>query len=88
MSIEAGEVPALWKEAWITPVFKKGGRVEAANHWPISLTSITCHMLEQVMCTRIRLHLEEHNILGPENYGFRDKPSTESQLLLTTHDML
>ncbi len=88
MSINAGEVPSQWKKAWITPVFKKGGRAEAANYRPISLTSIACKMLEHVMCTHIRRHLDHHKILGPENHGFRAKHSTESQLLLTTHDML
>ncbi len=32
MSINAGEVSSQWKKAWITPVFKKGGRAEAANY--------------------------------------------------------
>ncbi len=45
-------------------------------------------MLEHVMCTHIRCHLDQHKVLGPENHGFRAKHSTESQLLITTHDML
>ncbi len=90
MSINTGEVLFQWKKAWITPVVKKRGCAEAANYVyrPISLTSITCKMLEDVMCTHIHRHLDEHSILGPENHGFRAKHTTESQLLLTTHGML
>ncbi len=40
------------------------------------------------MCTHIRHHLDQHKISGPKNHSFRAKHSTESQLLLTTHDML
>ena len=31
-------------------------------------------------------HLETHHILCPNQFGFRIKPSCESQLLLTVHD--
>ncbi len=62
--------------------------MEAANYCPISLASIACKMLEHVRCTHICHHLDQHNILGPENHGFRAKHSTKLQLLLTTHDML
>ena len=77
MSINAEEVPSQWKKAWITPVFKKAGCVEAANYHPISLTSIICKMLEHVtscarhiMCTHIRRHLDQHKILGSENHAW------------------
>ena len=45
-------------------------------------------MLEHILCTHIRRHLDNHEILGPENHGFRAKHSTETQLLLTAHDMM
>ena len=88
MSVNTGEVPSQWKKAWSTPVFKRGECVEAANYCPIFPTSIACKMLEHVMCTHIRCHLDQHNTLGPENHGVRAKHSTKSQLLLTTNDML
>ena len=81
-------MPTQWKKAWIAPVFKKGGRSDPANYRPVSLTSIACKMLKHILCTHIRRHLDNHEILGPENYGFRAKHSTETQLLLTTHDMM
>ena len=87
-SVEEGALPKQWKTAWIAPVFKKGGRSDPANYRPVSLTSIACKMLEHILCTHIRRHLDTHDILGPENHGFRAKHSTETQLLLTTHDLL
>ena len=87
-SIQTGEMPIQWKKTWIAPVFKKGGRSDPANYRPVSLTSIACKMLEHILCTHIRRHLDNHEILCPENHGFRAKHSTETQLLLTTHDMM
>ena len=87
-SIETGDVPDEWTSAWITPVFKKGARSDPANYRPVSLTCILCKLLEHVLCTHIRGHLDSHGILCPENHGFRSKHSCETQLLLTTHDLM
>ena len=87
-SITQAVLPQQWKKAWITPVFKKGGRADPANYRPVSLTSIACKLLEHVVCTHIRGHADRHGILDEANHGFRAKHSTETQLLLTTHDML
>ena len=87
-SIETGEIPSQWRKAWITPVFKKGGRADAANYHPVSLTSIACKLLEHIFCSHVRRHLDNHKILCENNHGFRAKHSRETQLLLTTHEML
>jgi len=70
------------------PVFKKRGRADPANYHPVSLTSIACKLLEHIACSHIRKQTDRYNILGEANHGFRAKHSTETQLLLTTHDML
>ena len=87
-SLSTGQLPRVWKEAWITPVFKKGARSNPANYRPVSLTCIVCKLTEHVLCTHIRSHLDKHGILTPANHGFRSRHSCESQLLLTTHDLL
>jgi len=88
ISMQQGALPDAWKEAWIAPVFKKGNRNDAANYRPVSLTCILCKSLEHILCTHIRKHLDHHGILTPANHGFRAKHSCESQLLITTHDIL
>ena len=47
-SLDCGEVPTEWKDAWIVPVFKKGDKHKPANYRPVSLTSITCKLLEPI----------------------------------------
>jgi len=36
----------------------------------------------------LRRHLDTNNILGEANHGFGAKHSTETQLLVTYHDLL
>ena len=87
-SLATGELPRDWTRAWITPVFKKGDRSSPANYYPVSLTCIASKLMEHIICTHIRGHLDSHQILSPINHGFRSKQSCETQLLLTTHDIL
>ena len=48
LSLEEGIVPSEWKEANITPLFKKGSRNKPENYRPVSLTSVNYskHQLE------------------------------------------
>ena len=87
-SLDAGQLPSQWKSAWIAPVFKKGSSAEPVNYRPVSLTSIPCKLMEHCICTHVRGHLDAHGLLGEENHGFRKKHSTETQLLITTHEMM
>ena len=87
-SYQSGSLPAVWKAAWISPIFKKGDKCEASNYRPVSLTCVACKLLEHVLCSHIRNHLDRHNALSPYQHGFRKKLSCESQLLVTTHDLL
>ena len=87
-SLHNGDLPSNWLTAWVAPIFKKGPQSEPANYRPVSLTCITCKMLEHIICSHIRAHMDKHRILTSFNNGFRSKHSCESQLLLTTHDLL
>ena len=47
-----------------------------------------CKLLEHIICSHIRSHLDRHGILTELNHGFRSSHSCESQLLITTNDIL
>ena len=74
--------------ARIAPVFKKGPQCEPGNYRPGSLTSVMCKLMERIICTHIRSHLDRYDILSDLNHGFQSRHSCESQLLITTHDFL
>ena len=86
MSISTGSLPQDWLTANITPIYKKGDKATASNYRPVSLTSITCKLLEHILHSNIMKHLDKHNILTDKQHGFRAKHSCETQLLQTVHD--
>ena len=82
-SIKQGKIPNQWKEALITPLFKKGDREKASNYRPVSLTSICCKIMEHILHSNIISHLQANNILSENQHGFRKHRSCESQLSIT-----
>ena len=51
-SFDTGQVPSDWRDAWIVPVFKKEDKHKAASYRPVSVTSITCMLLEHIVHSR------------------------------------
>ncbi len=86
-SLHQGSVPDDWKQAIITPVYKKGDKSAPANYRPISLTSVCCKVMEHVIHSQAMRHLDKHGILSDQQHGFRKKRSCESQLILTIQDL-
>ena len=72
-SLKQGVLPKCWTQAQVTPVFKKGSKRLAENYRPVSLTCITFEILEHILCSHIRDHLDRYDILTPLNHGFRSK---------------
>ena len=48
-SFTTGSLPADWKQANVTPIFKNGIKSKAANYRPVSLTSQVCKILESIV---------------------------------------
>ena len=86
-SLNSGQVPSDWKDAWIVPVFKKGDKHKPANYRPVSLTSITCKLLVHIVHSNVMTHFDRHNILKDNQYGFRKKRSCETQLIVTVQEI-
>lgn len=87
-SLDSSLLPSDWLTANISCAFKKGDRHAAENYRPISLTSVSCKILEHIICKHVLDHLEDHNLLTNLNHGFRTGFSCETQLLTTAHDFL
>ena len=76
-----------WNNANVTPVYKKGDTHHPANYRPISLTCISCKLLEHVMASNMMEHLESNNILYKMQHGFRSNRSCESQIISPAHQL-
>ena len=45
-SLDEEELPADWKTATVSTIFKKGSKTKAGNYRPVSLTCVPCKILE------------------------------------------
>ena len=86
-SYDTGTLPDDWKNANVVALFKKGDRSKAENYRPVSLTAVTCKMMEHVIHKQIMIHLNRNNILVNFQHGFREKHSCESQLIMTVESI-
>ena len=67
-----GVVPAVWKEAIVIPVPKKGkDKKNPRSYCPISLLSCVGKLLERMIDRRLINHLESNNVLSPTQTGYR-----------------
>jgi len=69
-SLLRGEVPADWKVANVTPIFKKGKKSSVANYRPVSLTDNLCKVFESVMGDKMIEHLERYKLIKCILHGF------------------
>lgn len=47
--MQLGKIPDIWRSAEVIPVFKKGVASNVRNYRPISLTSVSCRLMESVI---------------------------------------
>ena len=80
-TLDHGTLPADWKKAYVSPIFKKGARNIAENYRPISLTSVVCKLMEKIVKDAVLSHLNENDLLSSKQFGFVSGRSTVTQLL-------
>lgn len=85
-TLSAGKIPRDWKDARITPIFKKGNKTSARNYRPVSLTSVVCKTPEKLVRKHIIIHLQQNELLSNDQYGFRTGRSCSLQLLHMLND--
>ena len=87
-SIESGISPKDWLNANVTAIFKKkGNKNKASNYRPISLTCITCKILEHIIFSSIMNHYDKFQVLNKSQHGFRKFHSCETQLINTINEI-
>ncbi|KAK4826464.1 hypothetical protein QYF61_009191 [Mycteria americana] len=76
-----GEVPADWRLANVTPIFKKGWKEDPGNYRPVSLTSVPGKLMEQIILSAITRHAENNQGIKPSQHGFRKGRSCLTNLI-------
>ena len=78
--------PKEWLLGNICPLFKKGDRALACNYSPVSLTCVSCKLLEHIVCSNIMAHLDEYKLLTDRQHAFRERYSCETHLTNVKND--
>ena len=76
-ALRSGIFPDRLKYATVKPVYKKGNRQDISNYRPISLLTTFSKIFERLIFNRLSGHFVTTGILVQEQYGFRNKHSTE-----------
>ena len=81
-SLDQGQVPKSLKEQSIVPIYKKDSKAKPENYRPVSLTSHILKLFERVIREKLVEFIEKENKLSNNQYGFRPRRSTITQLLV------
>ena len=79
-------LPSDWRRAHITPIFKKGSKVDPTNYRPVSLTSQVIKVLEALIRSKMVKYLDENEIVTSCQHGFIRKKSCFINLLSVLED--
>ena len=80
-SLLTGAIPQDWRDANVTPIFKKGSRSNCNNNRPVSLTSQVCKILERLILKVLLEFVDSNNVITCDQHGFQKKCSCTTQLL-------
>jgi len=87
-SYEYGVLPEDWKSSVISTVFKKGKKDLVENYRPISLTCITCKLMESIIRDQMMDYFLSNKLFNKYQYGFIKGRSVVLQLLNIIDDWL
>jgi len=82
----SGDIPAEWRQAIVSPAFKKGNASDPNNYRPISLTCVCCKVMETVIKKQLLSFLLIHGKISKQQHGFLARHSTCSQIIECVND--
>ena len=80
-SYDSGLLPADWRKANVSAIYKKGPKSDPKNYRPVSLTAFTCKIMEHIVCGHLSRHLSVNSIITPLQHGFRRGLPCDTQLI-------
>jgi exonuclease III len=69
--LSSKQYPQEWNRGIITPIHKKGSRVDPNNYRGITVNSVLAKVYSTVLCKRLETYIEEHKILHDTQIGFK-----------------
>jgi len=63
-------LPDDWRTATVIPLFKKGSKLDTGNYRPVSLTCVSCKIMESVIRDYIAEQLHNSGSMSRNQHGF------------------
>ena len=86
ISFLTGNFPKRRKKANITPIFRKGNKVDSSKQRPILLPNMS-KILEEALYLRLSKFLDKFDCLYKKQFGFRNAHSTNHVLISITEEI-
>jgi hypothetical protein len=86
--LSLGSFPERVRYSIVQPTFKGGDRSVISNYKPISLQTSFSKIFGKLIYARVYDHLNQHNILTPEQHGFKAKSSTKKASYSLLHAII
>ena len=87
--LNSRKFPTEWNIGLIQPIYKKkSDRRSPANYRGITLTSRLGKLFTSILPSRLNKYMEIHNILNPEQFGFRPNARTTDSLFILQEQLL
>lgn len=80
--------PSSWKLAHVLPLPKTNNPKELKDLRPISILPVLSKVLEKILNSQVKIHLQNHDLLPQNQSGFRANYSCTTALLKVMDDIL
>ncbi|PKU31448.1 rna-directed dna polymerase from mobile element jockey-like [Limosa lapponica baueri] len=75
------EVPVDWKLGTVTPIYKNSQKEDPGNYRPVSLTSVSGKVKEQIILSAITWHVQDIQVIRHSQHGFTKGGSCLTNLI-------
>ena len=86
-SLAEGVIPEGYRTAIIAPVHKSGDKTDPANKRPVSLTAVSCKVIERILADQIYVNANAQCLLSDEQFAYRPGRSTTQCVLEYLNDL-
>jgi len=86
--LSTGVFPERLKFSEVKPLYKKGDSSVFSNYRPISILTSFSKIIKKIIYKRLYCYLINNSILFNEQFGFRDKLSTDTAMFTFLNEVI
>ncbi|GAB0179668.1 mitochondrial enolase superfamily member 1 [Grus japonensis] len=75
------KVPIDWSLADVMRIYEKGQKEDLGNYRPVTLTSVSGKVMEQIILSAIMWHVQINQVIRPSQHGFMKGRSCLTNLI-------